>query len=197
MAANDLSYGVAVQQVAHHRSAADLVEEVCWRTDNTTPQSVTNRRVHHSQQPLHQQPRKQELALWYLHRPAWVEVPHGWVAVNTHITPVLTKKTKHEKNTHTKTKQKNEKDPGTKKMKKKKQVRMSDSSAPQLHDRLTCPRAQRHAQTASTHARASALVFSSSCLNESTSRVGPGQYPQYTRAPSEKGMWVAHHQHNS
>ena len=106
-------------------------------------------------------------------------------------------KTKHEKNTHTKTKQKNEKDPGTKKMKKKKQVRMSDSSAPQLHDRLTCPRAQRHAQTASTHARASALVFSSSCLNESTSRVGPGQYPQYTRAPSEKGMWVAHHQHNS
>ena len=61
-------------------------------------------------------------------------------------------------------------------------VRMSDSTTPQYHGQQTCPRAQRHTQTKSTHARAGALVFSSSCLDESTSRVGLGQYPQYTRA---------------
>ena len=60
---------------------------------------------------------------------------------------------------------------------------MSDSTTPQYHGQQTCPRAQRHTQTASTHARAGAFVFSSSCLDESTSRVGPGQRPQYTRAP--------------
>ena len=28
------------------------------------------------------------MVLWYLHRPAWMEVPHGWVSVNTHSAPV-------------------------------------------------------------------------------------------------------------
>ena len=41
-------------------------------------------------------------------------------------------------------------------------VRMSDSTTPQYHDQQKCPRSQRHTQTASTHARAGALVFSSS-----------------------------------
>ena len=36
------------------------------------------------------EPRTQELALWYLHHSAWVELSHGWVLVNSHNTPVLT-----------------------------------------------------------------------------------------------------------
>ena len=51
-------------------------------------------------------------------------------------------------------------------------VRVSDSTTPQYHDQLTCPRAQRHTQTASTHARAGALIFSSSSLDESITRGG-------------------------
>ena len=35
-------------------------------------------------------PRTQEMPLWYLHHPAWMEVPHGWVPVNTHSAPVRT-----------------------------------------------------------------------------------------------------------
>ena len=61
-------------------------------------------------------------------------------------------------------------------------ARKSDSTTPQLHDHQTCLHAQSYTQAPTTHARAGALVFSSSCLDESTSRVGLGQYPQYTRA---------------
>ena len=38
-------------------------------------------------------------------------------------------------------------------------------------------------QTASVHTRAGALTFPSSCLDGGVTRVGPGQNPQYTRAP--------------
>ena len=56
MVANKLMYGDNVPE-------ADLVEEVCWRTDHKSPKPVINSHVHHRQQPLHKQPRKQELAL--------------------------------------------------------------------------------------------------------------------------------------
>ena len=36
--------------------------------------------------------------------------------------------------------------------------------------------------TETMHARAGALMFPSSCLDGGITRVGPGQYPQYTRA---------------
>ena len=62
-------------------------------------------------------------------------------------------------------------------------VRMTDSTTSRYQDQETSPRAHRHTQTASTHARADALVFSSSCLDESLSRVGPRQYPEHTRTP--------------
>ena len=57
-------------------------------------------------------------------------------------------------------------------------LRVSDSTTPQLNHQQTCPRAQSCTHAPTTHARAGALVFSSSCLDESISRVGPGQYPQ-------------------
>ena len=48
-----------VLPVAHHRSEADLVEEVRGRTEPIHQKSVINSHVHHKQQTLHMQPRKQ------------------------------------------------------------------------------------------------------------------------------------------
>ena len=76
-------------------------------------------------------------------------------------------------------------------------VRMHDGTTPQHYDQQTCPCAQRNTQTATTHA-SGALVFSSSCLDESTSRVGPVQYPQYTRAWSAmEAVGSSQHTHHS
>ena len=61
-------------------------------------------------------------------------------------------------------------------------VRMFNSTTPQYYHQQTCPGAQSYTRIASTHAKAGALVFSSSCLDERITLVGPGQYPQYTRA---------------
>ena len=60
---------------------------------------------------------------------------------------------------------------------------MSDSTTPQSLLQPTCPRAQSYTQATSTHTRAGALTFPSSRLDEGVTRVGPGQNPQYTRAP--------------
>ena len=54
-----------------------------------------------------------------------------------------------------------------------------------LHHNSTtnkCVHVRSYTRTSSTHARVGALVFSSSCLDESITRVGPSQYPQYTCA---------------
>ena len=59
MVANKLMCGVTVLPVAHHHSEADVVEEVCGRTDPIHQQSVINNHVHHRQLSLHKQPRKQ------------------------------------------------------------------------------------------------------------------------------------------
>ena len=59
MVANKPTCGDTVLQVSPHRSEADLVEEVCGRTNHKSPKSVINSHVHHRQQPLHKQPRKQ------------------------------------------------------------------------------------------------------------------------------------------
>ena len=59
MLANKLMCGDIVLPVAHHRSEADLVEEVCGRTEPTHQKSVINSHAHHRQRPLHEQPRKQ------------------------------------------------------------------------------------------------------------------------------------------
>ena len=65
-------------------------------------------------------------------------------------------------------------------------MRMFNSTTPQSNHQQLCPRAQYDTQSTTTHARAGALVFSSSCLDESIIRVGPGQYPQCTRAWSAR-----------
>ena len=59
MVANKLMCGVTVLPVAHHRGEADVVEEVCGRTDPFHQKSVINSHVHHRQLSLHKQPRKQ------------------------------------------------------------------------------------------------------------------------------------------
>ena len=59
MVANKLMCGDTVLPVAHHRSEADVVEEVCGRTDSVHQKSVINNHVHHWQLSLHKQPRKQ------------------------------------------------------------------------------------------------------------------------------------------
>ena len=59
MVANKLMRGVTVPPVAHHRSEADVVKEVCGRTDPTRQKSVINNHVHHRQLSLHKQSRKQ------------------------------------------------------------------------------------------------------------------------------------------
>ena len=59
MVAQKLMCGDTVLPVAHHRSEADLVEEVCGRTEPIHQKSVINSHVYHRQQPLHKQPRKQ------------------------------------------------------------------------------------------------------------------------------------------
>ena len=70
---------------------------------------------------------------------------------------------------------------------------MSDSTTPQYHGQLTCPTCATPTQTASTHARAGALVFSSSCLDESITRVGPRSIPTvYPVLPYGLRLWVAH-----
>ena len=75
--------------------------------------------------------------------------------------------------------------------------RMYDSTTTQYHDQQTCPRAQSYTQSTTTHARAGALVLLPSCLDESISRVGPGQYPQYTRAPfGEEAVGSSQHMHH-
>ena len=58
MVANKLMRGGTVLP-AHQCSEADVVEEVCGRTDPAHQQSVINRHVHHRQLSLHKQPRKQ------------------------------------------------------------------------------------------------------------------------------------------
>ena len=63
---------------------------------------------------------------------------------------------------------------------------MYDSTTPQCHDQQTCPSAQSYCKALTTHARIGALVFSSFCQDESITWVGPGQYPQYTRAWSAR-----------
>ena len=62
-AANKLMCGDTVLPVAHHRSEAALVKEVCWKTDHKSPKPAINSHVHHKQLSLHKQPRNQELAL--------------------------------------------------------------------------------------------------------------------------------------
>ena len=54
-----LMRGDIVLPVAHHRSEAGVVEEVCGSTDPIHQKSVINRHVHHRQLSLHKQPRKQ------------------------------------------------------------------------------------------------------------------------------------------
>ena len=49
MVANKLMRGDTVLPVAHHRSEADVVEEVCGRTEPIHQKSVINRHVHHRQ----------------------------------------------------------------------------------------------------------------------------------------------------
>ena len=49
MVANKLMPGDTVLPVAHHRSEADVVEEVCGRTDPTHQKSVIDDHVHHRQ----------------------------------------------------------------------------------------------------------------------------------------------------
>ena len=61
MVANKLMRGDTVLPVAHHRSEADVVEEVCGRTDLIHQKSVINNHVHHRQLSLHKQPRKQRV----------------------------------------------------------------------------------------------------------------------------------------
>ena len=59
MVANKLMRGDTVLPVAHHRSEADVAEEVCGRTDPIHQMSVINSHSHHKQLSLHKQPRKQ------------------------------------------------------------------------------------------------------------------------------------------
>ena len=68
MVANKLMRGDTVPPVAHHRGEADVVEEVCGRTDPIHQKSVINNHVHHRQ--------------------LWMGAPYGWVPVDTHSTPV-------------------------------------------------------------------------------------------------------------
>ena len=56
--AKKLMCGDIVLPVAHHRSEADVVEEVCGRTDPFHRKSVINSHVHHRQLSLHKQTRK-------------------------------------------------------------------------------------------------------------------------------------------
>ena len=65
-------------------------------------------------------------------------------------------------------------------------LRMFSSTTPQSDHQQSCPRAQSHTQSTTTHERTGALVFSSSCLNETITRVGPGQNPQCTRTWSAR-----------
>ena len=67
-------------------------------------------------------------------------------------------------------------------------VRMYDSTAPQYHDQQTCPRAQRHTRTATAHAGAGALVFSSSCLDEGTTRVPVNTHSRSVPGPPAR-LW--------
>ena len=60
---------------------------------------------------------------------------------------------------------------------------MFNSTAPQSYHLQPRPRAQSYTQAPTTHTRAGPLTFPSSCLEGCVTRVGPGQYPQYTRAP--------------
>ena len=88
MVANKLMRGDTVLPVAHHRSEADVVEEVCGRTDPIDQKSVINNHVHHGQLSLHKQPRKQRpgalmLASYCLDGSITRVVP-----VDTHSTPV-------------------------------------------------------------------------------------------------------------
>ena len=62
-------------------------------------------------------------------------------------------------------------------------VRMFNSTTPQFYHQQPCPRAQSYTPAPTTHTRAGALTFPLSCLDGGVPRVGPGQYPQYTRAP--------------
>ena len=77
------------------------------------------------------------------------------------------------------------------------QVRMSDSTTPQSNHQQLCPRAQSHTQAPTTHTRAGALTFPSSCLDGSVTRVGSGQYPHYTRAPfAEEAVGSSQYKHH-
>ena len=60
MVAIKLMRGDTVLPVAHHRGEADVVEEVCGRTDPIHQKSVINSHVHHSQLSFHKQARKQK-----------------------------------------------------------------------------------------------------------------------------------------
>ena len=71
------------------RSEADVVEEVCGRTDPIHQKSVINRNVHHGHLLLHKQPRNAKS--WRsdaTHHLVWMGASHGWVPVDTHSTPV-------------------------------------------------------------------------------------------------------------
>ena len=63
---------------------------------------------------------------------------------------------------------------------------MFDSTAPLNYHQQPCPRARSYTQATSTHTRAGALTFPSSCLDGCVTRVGPSQHPQYTRAWSAR-----------
>ena len=75
---------------------------------------------------------------------------------------------------------------------------MFDSTTPQSNHQQLNPRAQPNTQATSTHTRAGALTFPSSCLDGSVTRVGPGQNPQYTRAPfGEEAVGCSQTTHHS
>ena len=53
MVANKLMRGDTVLPIAHHRSGADVVEEVCGMTELVDQKSMINSHVHHKQLSLH------------------------------------------------------------------------------------------------------------------------------------------------
>ena len=77
-------------------------------------------------------------------------------------------------------------------------ARTSGSTTPQSNHQTTCPRAQSHTRATSTHTRAGAPTFPSSCLDGGVTRVRPGQNPQYTPAPfGEDGVGCSQTKHHS
>ena len=74
---------------------SEEVKRFLLRLDET-PENLTGRMqeytsiIHISSINVARRPVYVRLALWFLHHPAWIGEPHGWVPVDTHSTPVLT-----------------------------------------------------------------------------------------------------------